>query len=199
MSLRTIALAAAMTLAASAASAVTTATFDLTRPGSGNDFFEVYSDDDAGVDMTVRGFKANGEAADVSMNVNGIGVRGAPEKHRVANGEYLRFTFSPGRVVSAFSVVFENSGGDYAVRYEGGPSPSSAPVTGGEVALFETLVDGVQSFDIIGTTANGGGHRGIRVASIRVDVVPLPPALFGVAGAFALAFGLRRTGRRADA
>lgn len=195
MKWRWIALAAVLAAMAPVNALALTIAYDFDGGPNGQTLEFTQSD----VLLTVTAENETGGVATVSHNGNGLGVAGNPESGRLALDERLTFDFGT-EVVRVLSVeIFESGSQPEEVRVQGGGATVDLQLlgTGMNPLAFDLTSEGIVTsrIDFIGLVPNGGGNRGVRIASIEVEVVPLPGSLTLALGAVgALVLVARRRG-----
>ena len=163
------------------------------------DFKQNLSDTSATASYTVDGVTLTVDSFGGNLNRGrwGLGVQGNPEGGRLGSGELLAFSFDRD-IVSITTTVFETGNEDEDFRFFGIGNGNTVTVAGGGngrsfTSYTENLASAVTSFGVIGLEPNAAGNRGIRIASIEIELAPIPlPASGALLGAALLGLGLRR-------
>lgn len=164
--------ALALTLAASTADAAVVS-FDFTAPRATV----------ADVTRTVNGVTAVATPASNNIRINsaGIGVTTNPEGGRLGAGETILFTTS--HRFDALSVDIWETGNqdeDFRVTVNGvSVDYTIAGGTGGRSTVTFDLsalvpAGGLNAFSITGLEPNAAGNRGVRVAGVTINAIPVP-------------------------
>ncbi|MEM1046874.1 MAG: hypothetical protein AAGL24_11995 [Pseudomonadota bacterium] len=181
-------------------------TFDF---GAGSNTENTIALNAGGIDLTVRGFTGFsdpvftstgvlGTAANINRNNagNGWGVNGGGGGGLVGVGDALNLDFSPTSIVLLSALVFELDGEpDQFTIYNDQTAIGSINLPADPGADTFTLTDlgSLLSGSVVGSNFTIATNSGaIRLQSLTVTPVPLPPAALLLAAAFLGLFAVRK-------